>query len=145
MRVPVDLANVRLNFSSGEQAGDSPPHLTLFRVADAVHNQVLFWNTYRGRLEPVVWDANGYLGDPERPVDLIRFPTLEVLSCDPGWIHQRNLTLQALLDGSGSAAAQTTRLDELLELLGPDLRADPNLGDIASSQTGFARMKVIPV
>jgi hypothetical protein len=112
---------------------------------DAVHNHVLFWNTYRGRLEPVVWDLNGYLGDPQTPVDLTQHPIVDRLSRDPLWVHRRNLALWELLEGPGSAAAQSARLDAALARLGPDLRADPNLAALHPSGTGFARLRAVPV
>jgi hypothetical protein len=74
--------------------------------ADRVHNHVWFHDPIHDRLEPLLWDANGFgiHAEPTLPVEVLRHPLAERLACDPTFVHRRNQVLWDLLHGAGAAA-----------------------------------------
>lgn len=95
---------------------------------DYTHNHVLFSSSYLGKLEPLVWDSNGYITDPpDHPVNLHLHPLDNLYQSDPKWVHRRNQYIQQLLPlATGEAFEQRA-----LGLQGPaaaDLMADPAQG-----------------
>jgi len=97
--------------------------------ADAFHNHVLFYDPARDRLEPMLWDANGFgvHAEPSLAVDVMRHPLAARLSCHPEFVHRRNEILWALMHGSGGAEELIASADALLEHLDPVLQEDPEI------------------
>jgi len=95
---------------------------------DNQHNHVLFWNTYRGLLEPVLWDVNGYgfLAPPELTPNVCQHPIAARLYSDPRWVFRRDQLILELLEGPLSASAQQEALSEYLARVLPALREDPH-------------------
>ncbi|MGE0493519.1 MAG: CotH kinase family protein [Vulcanimicrobiota bacterium] len=99
---------------------------------DSFHNQNFFYDSTRGRLEPVVWDFNSYginLG-PEARLDSYSHQLLITAGYDPRWRHLRNQKVYELLHSSASLEAVRARVDTQLESTLPYLRSDPKLGQL---------------
>lgn len=95
---------------------------------DLTHNHVLFSSSYSGKLEPLVWDSNGYITDPpDYPVNLKLHPLNELYQADPKWVHQRNLFLHELLP-KATGEAFSERAKKLYGTAKADLAADPAYG-----------------
>lgn len=103
--------------------------LTASIHADAVHNHVLFYDPAQGRLEPLLWDANGFgvHAEPSLAVEVMRHPIAARLGCDPRFVHRRNELLWQLLHGAGSAGALIRTADEHFARLCSTLRNDPEI------------------
>lgn len=99
---------------------------------DDCHNQVFYCSPYSGKLEPVIWDLNGYgmLEPADWEVNSTFHRLYELLVQDPAWLHSRNLALYRLVQGAGSAESVQKMLDEHLTRCGPDLLADRSLGEL---------------
>lgn len=97
--------------------------------ADRVHNHVLFYDAAARRLEPLLWDANGFgiHAEPELAVDVARHPISERLLCHPEFVHRRNEVLWGLLRGSGSAAQMVATVDRRLGELDAAFVTDPEI------------------
>ena len=97
---------------------------------DARHNQTYFFCSNQGKFEIMPWDPTLYeVPDrPFTPVDVVNHPVLEVMTCDPRWVHRRNALLYDLVCGAASAHAVARYVDETAERILPDLRADVNIG-----------------
>ncbi len=97
--------------------------------ADAVHNHVLFYNAKSRRLEPLLWDANGFgvHAEPELAVDIARHPIAARLLCHPEFLHRRNEVLWDLLQGRGSAPSLVAAVDQRLKELDEALKTDPEI------------------
>lgn len=97
--------------------------------SDDFHNQIFFYNTYRGLLEPVVWDMNGFgvlmeaTADPDLTINLIQ----SAAYADPRFLYLRNQYLWRLLEDS-ETIQETARTG--VERLMPDLQADTSLGGL---------------
>jgi hypothetical protein len=98
--------------------------------ADLVHNHVLFYDYDKRRIEPLLWDANGFgvHADPELAVDVARHPLAARLLCFPEFVHQRNEALWLLLRGQGSTHRLIAAVDQRLARLDPALQSDPEIG-----------------
>jgi len=103
--------------------------LTASIHADRVHNHVLFFDPTRDRLEPLLWDANGFgiHAEANLAVDVMRHPLAERLACDPRFVHRRNEVLWELLHGAGSSRQLIATADEHFERLASTLRHDPEI------------------
>jgi len=97
--------------------------------ADRVHNHVLFYDAASRRLEPLLWDANGFgiHAEPELAVDVARHPLAERLLCHPEFVHRRNEVLWDLLRGSGSAKQLVAAVDQRLAELDAAFVTDPEI------------------
>lgn len=99
--------------------------------ADDYHNQTYFFSTYRGQLEPVVWDFNSFVVVPAHAqVDLIFNRIQQMAYHDPRFLHARNRYLYEWSRGLASPQALQERVQTQLERLLPDLERDPNLAEL---------------
>lgn len=101
--------------------------------ADDRHNQLFYLSSYDGRLQPVLWDANGMglLGGASAASahpDVYLNQLVALASWEPEFLHRRNLWLYEL--------ATDSRYEELLsseiEQLKGELETDPALHQIGS-------------
>ena len=89
---------------------------------DDRHNVTFYYSSYRGLLEPVVWDFNsfGILQNPDANPDRYQNRLLTWAGLDPRFLHERNRRLWEML--------QSNQTEELVEQawtkLYPELRAD---------------------
>jgi hypothetical protein len=97
--------------------------------ADRAHNHVLFYDYHKRRLEPLLWDANGFgvHAEPELPVDVARHPLAARLLCFPEFLHRRNEILWQLLHGEGRAERLIATVDQRLASLDSALQTDPEI------------------
>ncbi|HUR29613.1 MAG TPA: CotH kinase family protein, partial [Planctomycetota bacterium] len=93
---------------------------------DGFHNQVFFFDPNHGQLEAVPWDSNAYgmHSDERTPPDLVLHPVMELAIRDPRWTHRRNQVIHELLETSASRAELDRLVDETVDRMLPDLRAD---------------------
>lgn len=112
--------------------------------ADRGHNHVLFFDPATARLEPVLWDANGFgiHVEPEVPVETIRHPLADRLACDPEFIDRRNRYLHDLLRGAGSADALLATARATLARLAPAFATDPEIGSL---RLHFGRFRIAQI
>ncbi|MCA8977482.1 MAG: CotH kinase family protein, partial [Planctomycetes bacterium] len=103
--------------------------LTASIHADRAHNHVLFFDPAKDRLEPLLWDANGFgiHAEPGLAVDVMRHPLAERLACDPCFVHRRNEILWQLLHGAGRAERLIATAEERMTQLAATLRHDPEI------------------
>lgn len=101
--------------------------------ADQVHNHVLFYDPAKHRIEPLLWDANGFgiHAEAQLPVEVARHPLAQRLLCDPEYLHRRNQVLWELLHGSGSPKALQTIVAQRLARLDSALQSDPAIVRLA--------------
>lgn len=90
---------------------------------DDRHNQSFYLSTYRGKLQPVIWDFNGLgiTGNSDSPVNIINNRLQYKLYTDPEFVHKRNLALWKLLN----TFSFVDQLEEHFNRLKGDLMADP--------------------
>lgn len=107
--------------------------------ADAVHNHVLFYNAESRRLEPLLWDANGFgiHAEPELAVDIARHAIAARLLCHPEVLHRRNEVLWDLLQDRGSAAKLIAAVDQRLAELDLALKTDPEIARLVLKRGVF--------
>jgi len=100
--------------------------------ADAVHNHVLYYNVESRRLEPLLWDANGFgiHAEPEVAVDVARHPLAERLLCSPEFLHRRNEILWEQLQGPGSAENLIATMERRVGEIDAALRTDPEIAGL---------------
>ena len=97
--------------------------------SDDFHNQVFFYNTYRGKFEPVLWDVNGFgvlmeaTANPDLVINLVQ----NAAYSDPRFLHLRNQYLWQLLQ-EAPEILEGAKAD--VERIMPDLEADTSLGGI---------------
>jgi hypothetical protein len=87
-------------------------------------NHKLYFDPYRGRIEPVAWQFSGY--KHEEQFDLVENPILLRLKQVPEYLSLRGRTLHDLLVGDGRVAAVKRRGRKALRRLAPELAADRN-------------------
>ncbi|MBI3924391.1 MAG: CotH kinase family protein [Armatimonadetes bacterium] len=99
---------------------------------DDHHNHVYFYSPYAGKLEPAVWDLNGYgsLDGHDLDVNVVFNQLYFMVMHDPAWVHRRNVWLYEIVQGAGSREAAKRLLDAHFETAGADLRSDPHLAEI---------------
>lgn len=99
--------------------------------ADDYHNQTFFFTTYRGKLEPVVWDFNSFIVVPAHGnVDMIFNRIQQLAYHDPRFLHARNRYLYEWSRTLASPQALQDRVDAQLQRLLPDLQRDPYLAEL---------------
>ena len=105
------------------------------------HNHALFWNTYRGRLEPIPWDVNGYgfLAKPRLTPNVCQHPITGRLYSDPRWVHRRDELLWELLRGEASEELELKALRAHVARVLPAAREDP------LTSHGIGRVDLVPL
>ena len=92
---------------------------------DDRHNLTFYYSSYRGLLEPAVWDFNsfGILQNPDSNPDRYQNRLLTLASLDPRFVHERNRHLHDLIQSDVTEKL----VEQTWEKLYPELRADQNL------------------
>jgi len=90
---------------------------------DFDQNHKLYFDPYKARFEPVVWNFRGW--DHRRSVNRTENPLQLRLKGIPGYLLLRNRIVLRLLDGECAAEALRRRVEGVLEDLAPAQRADP--------------------
>ena len=90
---------------------------------DYFTNHKLYYDPYRGRLEPVAWSFRGFQYEPE--LNLIDHPLLIRLKMTPGYLTRRNRTVFSLLMEKASVPTIRAHADQLFAELAADLSTDP--------------------
>jgi len=105
------------------------------------HNHALFWNTYRGRLEPIPWDVNGYgfMAGPRLTPNVCQTPITSRLYSDPRWVHRRDEILWDLLRGEAREELELEALRAHVSRVLPALREDP------LTSRGIGRVDLVPL
>lgn len=97
--------------------------------ADAVHNHVMYYNPETGRIEPLLWDANGFgiHAEPELAVNVARHPLAARLLSSPRFLHRRNEVLWEQMRGPASAEKLIAAVDQRLAEIDAALQTDPEI------------------
>lgn len=92
---------------------------------DDRHNLTFYYSSYRGLLEPAVWDFNsfGILQDADTNPDRYQNRLLTLASLDPRFVHKRNLHLHDLVESNQAEDL----VEQSWEKLYPELRSDQHL------------------
>ena len=103
---------------------------------DLYHNHMYFLNANQGLIEAVPWDVNGYgfHAHWNTPVDIILHPVMETMTCDPQWLHARNLYIHQLLNTVASPEQLHSIIDTAFNKMRPDLQADIHLASLKNSR-----------
>ncbi len=111
---------------------------------DQSHNHLYYLSPVVGRLEPVVWDFNGFgiWRGPDVPANCLSNRIQFLASQDPRWVHRRNQVLYNLLNGPAAPAELTRLCQDLYERIEPELRADQALGELERNPVEVPGMPV---
>ncbi len=112
---------------------------------DYFSNHKLYFDPYRGKLEPVAWSFRGFQHEPV--LNLVDHPLLVRLKMTPDYLTRRNRLVYALLVGKASVPEVRARADRMFEVLAPDLAADPywDAYKLLPRVTRFHRFMVRPM
>ncbi|MBI4819761.1 MAG: CotH kinase family protein [Deltaproteobacteria bacterium] len=91
---------------------------------DCFSNHKLYFDPYRGKMEPVAFSFRGF--QHEATFNVIDHPLLIRLKQTPGYLALRDREVYSLLIGPASVSAIRTRADRAIDELSSDLLADPN-------------------
>ncbi len=109
---------------------------TLSVHVDESHNQLFYFSSNAGKLEPVVWDPNAYVsGNAEYPINVIRHPVVGLLTRDPRWVHARNKFLFHFILEEVAASIQISLLNEYYERTRTELQGDVNLSHMGQRRS----------
>jgi hypothetical protein len=106
---------------------------------DATHNHMYFVSSNRGIIEAVPWDCQSYgmQAQADVPVELALQPVMEVMLCDPRWVHRRNQVIYELLQSVAAPNRLCSSIDETVDRMLPDLRADVHLAALEGTLSGW--------
>ena len=90
---------------------------------DYESNTKLYLDPYTGKLEPIAWAFRSFHHKPR--FNLVENPLLLRLKMTPGYLAERNRAVYRLLTGVASVASLRERTQRAIELIAPDLAADP--------------------
>ena len=123
---------------------------------DVSHNQIFYFDSSTGLLEPMISDANGHgmhnyprtwrrlvraeVPDHRMRLNEMNHPLLDAALRDPRFHHRRNQILYAALTGIGSVEAQTELIRAYTRAMDADVYADRHKGALRDSFVGVIRL-----
>ncbi len=112
---------------------------------DYFSNHKFYFDSYKGKLEPVAWSFRGFRHEPR--FNLVDHPLLVRLKMTPGYLARRDRAVFALLTGEASVSNVRARADALFAAMAPELAADPywDAYKLLPRATRFHRFMVRPM